>query len=67
MQVFEWFHHFKDGHTSVEGEERSGHTSSSRNVEVKVEVHNFVRSEILQLMMGRLDKRFGHDICQQSI
>ena len=67
MQVFEWFHHFKDGYTSVEGEECSRHTSSSRNVQVVVEVHNFVRSKILKLMMGRLDQRFGHDMCQQSI
>jgi hypothetical protein len=67
MQVFEWFHHFKDGHTSVEGEECARHTSSSRNVQVIVEVHNFMRSEILQLMMGRLDQIFGHDMCQQSI
>jgi hypothetical protein len=49
VQVFEWFHHFKDGHTSVEDKKRSGHTSSSRNVEVIVEVHNFVRSEISAL------------------
>jgi len=43
LQVFESFGHFQDGHTFVEGEEHSGHTSSSRNVEIIVEVHNFVR------------------------
>ena len=63
MQVFEWFHHYKDGHTSVEGDEHSGHPSSRRNVEVIAEVHNFVKSEILWLMLGNFDQRFGHDMC----
>lgn len=67
MQVFEQFHHFKDGHTSIEGEERSGHTSSSGNFEVIVEVHNFVRSEIVWLMRGRLDQRSGHDTCVNRV
>jgi len=68
IQVLEWFHHLKDGHTPIEGEERSRHASSSRNVEVIVEVHNFVRSEIIWLMTDKLDpKIWAWHVCQQSI
>jgi len=32
-QVFDWFHRFKEGRTSVESDPRSGRLSTSRNEE----------------------------------
>ena len=41
-QVFDWFHHLKEGRTSVESDPRSGRPSTSRNKEVIAKVRTIV-------------------------
>ena len=43
-QVFEWFHQFKEGRTSVESDPRSGRPSTSRNEEMIAKVRKIIRN-----------------------
>jgi len=43
-QVFEWFHQFKEGRTSVESDPRSGRPSTLRNEEMIAKVRTVVRN-----------------------
>jgi hypothetical protein len=45
MHVFEWFHCFKHGHTSLESNKSYGCHSWSRNDDVIAKVHDLVRAD----------------------
>jgi len=44
-QVFDWFHQFKEGRTSIESDPRLGQLSTSRNEEIIAKVRTVVRSD----------------------
>ena len=46
-QVFDWFHRFKEGRTSVESDPHSGRLSTSRNEEMIAKVRTIVRNNII--------------------
>jgi len=43
-QVFDWFHQFKEGRTSVESEPGSGRPSTSRNEDMIAKVRIIIRN-----------------------
>ena len=43
-QVFNWFHQFKEGRTSVESDPRSGRLSTLRNKEMIAKVRTIIRN-----------------------
>jgi len=56
-QVFDWFHRFKEGRTSVESDSRLGRLSTSRKEEMIAKVRTIVRNN------GRLIVREIADDC----
>jgi len=44
IQVFDWFHQFKEGRTSVESDPRSGQPSTLRNEEMIAKVRTIVHN-----------------------
>ena len=60
-QVFDWFHRFKEGRTSVESDPRSGRPSTSRNEEMIAKIRTIVRNN------RRLTVREIEDDCGISV
>jgi hypothetical protein len=60
-QVFDWFHRFKEGRTSVKSDPRSGRPSTSRNEEMIARVRTIVRNN------RRFTVRYIADDCGISV
>ena len=76
-QVFDWFHRFKEGRTSIESYLRSGRPSTSRNEEMIAKVRTTVCSnrrltvreiaDVCGLMQCNVNRRSADEMCTHEV